>query len=116
MAVHIKKKFDPLTKKIEIEKLYRDIVDKSKRNHVIIEDDDKLKCELKRLGLSSQTDYTKDILNKHQREIIKDFKKNKNIIIRKADKANTFVIMNTQDDTSKIDSLLSDASKFEKSE
>ena len=40
--------------------------------------------------------------------------KNKEIIIQKADKSNTFVIMNRLDYTKKIQSILSDETKFKK--
>ena len=40
--------------------------------------------------------------------------KNKEIIIRKADKSNTFVIMNSKDYNKKIQNILSDETKFKK--
>ena len=79
-----------------------------------VEDTDRLTCELKRFDLKERQNHSKDLLTKEQYEKIKDFKNNPNIIIRKADKSNTFVIMDKTDYNDKIDHLLSDESKFRK--
>ena len=114
MACHVKKKFDHLTKKIEVEKLYRNIEEQCKKDKVVINNSEVLKCELKRFGLSHTKDFNRDILSKKQIDLVKNFKDNKDIIVRKADKSNTFVIMNMMYYTEKIESMLADEDKFEK--
>ena len=73
-----------------------------------------LKCELKRFGLKKINNFKKDILTNDQYVKVTEFLKNKNIIVRKADKSNSFVIMNKSDYNEKIDKILSDETKFKK--
>ena len=73
-----------------------------------------LKCELKRFGLKKINNFRKDILTNEQYAKIAEFLKNKDIIVRKADKSNTFVIMNMIDYNTKIENILSDQTKFKK--
>ena len=77
-----------------------------------MDNDDRLKCELKRMGINQQYNHSKDLITKEEYGIIKMFNENENIVIRKADKSNTFVIMNKTDYEDKIDALISDTSKF----
>ena len=46
-------------------------------------------------------------------EAAKSFRNNEEIIVRKADKCNMFVIMDMDEYKSKLDSILSDTTKFE---
>ena len=56
----------------------------------------------------------KNPLTKEQQKAIRDFTNNKDVIVRKADKSNVFVVMNTQMYQQKIDKILSDSTKFMK--
>jgi archaellum component FlaF (FlaF/FlaG flagellin family) len=112
MNCHLKTKSTNLTKKIEIEKLFESVKNKEKKGEVFITEEEILRNELKRIGLHKTHDYNKDILTKEQLDRIKLFKENKNIIIRKADKSNTFVIMNRDNYEGKLNAILSDANKF----
>ena len=94
MNCHIKTKIDDNKKKIEIEKLFQDITNLSKQNKIIINNEERLKCELKRYGLKTSKDFSKDLITKEQYKKIKEFIIRDDIIFRKADKSNTFVIMN----------------------
>ena len=69
---------------------------------------------MKRFGLKERKDYSKDLLTKDQYRKVRIFKENPEIIIRKADKNNTFVIMNKNEYNHQIDLLLSDVTKFKK--
>ena len=102
-----------LEKKIEVEKL-KSKQDKMTRREVSINNNEGLKCELNRFGLGQVTDFTKDLLLKEQYKQLRDFINNEEIIVRKGDKSNVFVIMNRNDyiNIRKLDALTSDPSKF----
>jgi len=70
---------------------------------------------LKRFGLKKRNDFSKNILTKDTFKKIKDFNKKENVIVRKADKNNTFVIMKREDYYTKITKLISDPNKFKES-
>ena len=99
MNTHLKTRYDPHTTKIEIEKLYRSI--KS------IESD-------KRFGLRTHHDFSKDLLNKDAYKAVKDFCSNNEIVTRKADKSNTFVVLQKEDYFNKLDELIADQQNFHK--
>lgn len=116
MNFHLKTKYDQLTKKIETEKLYRRLIDLKRNDKITFNDEENLQCELKRFGLRNIRDFSKDQLTRQQYQMIKTFCNNDNIVIRKADKTNMFVIMDKQKYNSKINEILSDADKFKKIE
>jgi hypothetical protein len=64
MNCHLRSKYDPLKKKIEIEKLYTQIDTEKKLNNITIPNEDQFKCELKRFGLREVRDFNKDVLTK----------------------------------------------------
>ena len=114
MNCHLRSKHDLLNRKIEIEKLYRSISNKADRNIIKISNNEQLKCELKRFGLKRVEDHSKNILNRDQIDLIKNFKNNPNVIVRKADKSNIFVILNKEEYVDKINVILEDSEKFVK--
>jgi hypothetical protein len=116
MNCHLKSRFDLQQQKLEVEKFYQTIVQLEGSNEVTVENFEKLKCELKRYGLNDVKDYNHDILTKKDFELIKEFKQNNNIVIRKADKSNVFVILNKDDYNSKLNEILNDETKFKKLE
>ena len=73
-----------------------------------------LKFELKRFSYKFHKDYNKDILTKEEYQAVKQFNSNEDIVVRKADKRNTFVILDRQDYHKKLLSLVSDETKFTK--
>ena len=105
MNCHLRSKYDLSRKKVELEKLYTQIETEKKKGTITIENEEGLKCELKRFGLRNIRDYGRDVLTKEQHSLIKEFNNNENIIVRKADKSNTFVIMNKEDYNKKNDRL-----------
>ena len=113
MNYHMQTKIDPLHRKAQVEILYEDIKNKENRNIIKITDDSKLKTELERFG-SKTMQACKNPLTKEQHKAIRDFTNNKDVIVRKADKSNVFVVMNTQMYQQKIDEILSDSTKFMK--
>ena len=101
MNCRLKTKRDKMRTKIEIEKLYSQVDELRDKNKISIVDEDRLKCNLKREGFIDQHDFNKDLLTKEQYSKIKSFTNNDSITIRKADKGNTFVIMNKSDNKEK---------------
>ena len=55
-------------------------------------------------------------LNEAELNALENLTKNKNLVIQKADKGNTVVIINKNDDKTKIKNILSDSTKFKKLE
>ena len=116
MNCHLKSKYDQNVAKIEIEKLYNSILQMRDNSDVIIDDEERIKCELKHFGMKERKDYSKSIISKEQYAQIKEFTSNSEIIVRKADKSNTFVVMNRTDYYTKINEILKDETKFVKIE
>lgn len=116
MNCHLKSKYDQTKTKIEIEKLFNNIKKLEYEKNVTITDVDRLTCELKRFGLKNRNDFSKNILTKEQFRQIREFNKKENIIVRKADKNNNFVIMKKEDYCRKLSELISDPNKFKQSE
>ena len=74
----------------------------------------RLTCKLKRFGLNERRDFTKDQITKEEYNKIREFNRNYNVIIRKADKNNTFVIMDKNEYIQQLAHLLSNTSKFQR--
>ena len=98
--------------------LYRDVLDDEKK------DDDALmhlKSKVKDIGLSSFRFYNKkdhrfENLTEDEYEAFLNLKSNKNIIIQKADKGNSVVVIDRLKYVHRMEELLSDRSKFVKIE
>ena len=71
MSCHAKNRFTPLIKQIEMEKLYKQMSNAKKEGKVTIDNENHLKCELKRYGLSDKVDYSKDLICRAQYSKIK---------------------------------------------
>ena len=74
------------------------------------------KCELKRFGMRDKVDYSSDIISWAQYGKIKEIRSNTEVTVRKADKSNTLVVLNTTDCFDKLDGLVDETSKFLKVE
>ena len=110
MNVHLKPKFDPYKKRVELEKLYQDITDLHRDGYVNMNDN--LKDQLKAEGTKNRSRGNRSILPPNLRNAAKQLRSNEEIVIRKADKSNAYVIVNRQDYEDKLDRLVSDESKF----
>ena len=103
---------------LSFELLYRDVLDDEKK------DDDALmhlKSKVKDIGLSSFRFYNKkdhrfENLTEDEYEAFLNLKSNKNIIIQKADKGNSVVVIDRLKYVHKMEELLSERSKFVKIE
>ena len=115
MVTHLKTKLKKKnTTKNELEKPYGSIKSLENNSKLYIEDNDRLLCDLKRIGLHHREDYSKDILLEEQYREMKEFTSNSDIVVRTAYKNNTFVIMNTEDYHNKLNNLINDPGKFVK--
>ena len=103
---------------LPFELLYRDVLrDGNGLDESLIH----LKSKIKDIGLSSFRFYNKkdhkfDNLSKQEYEAFLNLAGTKNIIIQKADKGNSIVIIDRHSYVSKMETLLSDTSKFVKVE
>ena len=93
MNCHLKRKFENSKTKIEIEKLFNDTKAAEKAKKVTIKNEERLTCELNKFVLKDRRNFAKELITKEEYNEIRDFNRNDYIIIRKADKNNTFVIM-----------------------
>jgi hypothetical protein len=111
---HLKSKFDLIKQKAEIENLYTQIENEMKNNEITVTNLEILKCELKRFGLKKSTDFNKPKLTSDQYKKLRKFTQNDKMVIRKADKSNTIVIMNKDDYNSILNDIINDTTKFQK--
>ena len=112
MKCHLKSKYNSLQKKIEVEKLYKQITSAKDNGYINVDNQDMLLSELRTYGLRVPTDNLRDVLSRDQYSMIKDFNSNEDIVVRKADKTNTLFILNKPDYISKLMALVSDTNKF----
>ena len=107
----MKNNFDQFKKKTELEILYQSTLKLETEGKINIEDGFK-ECLINE-GTKKRCYHNKSqLLSKEQLESIKNLRNNKDIIIRKADKSNIYVIMNYSDYKQKLDDIISDKSKF----
>jgi len=114
MNCHLRQKFDQVKKKVQVELLYEDIRTKVQRKDVIVDSEEILKSDLETFGMRPAKNYFSDVLTKEQYTKIKEFNEIDNIITRKADKSNVFVVLDREFYSRKVEEFLSDASKFSK--
>ena len=107
---HIQKKMDPIKKKMNIELLYQNLTQMEKDGKITMKAEitDALRNEGNKIRSSTHT----KLLTKNQRMACKNLKSNQNIVIRKADKSNIYVLLNKEDYKTKLDTILSDQTKF----
>ena len=109
---HLEKKYNKVKKKVEIECLYQSLLK--------LQDDDKIEIhhnlpdELRRESNISRYKKSKPILNEKLDNAAKKLRENPNIVIRKADKSQIYVILYKEHYLNKLNNILNDESKFEK--
>ena len=109
---HVQTPVDSYKKKVELEVLYDNILGLQKAEVADINPNirDQLRAEGTRIRGSSQS----NVLTPELKEAAKNLRENKDIVIRRADKSNVFVILNRDDYREKLSAVLSDGSKFQK--
>ena len=108
---HIQRKIDPIKRKMEIEILFQNLADMERQGKIRMKNE--IADSLRKEGNIIRSNNHSKLLTKKQREACKNLKNNNDIIIRKADKSNIYVILDKATYKSKLDEILSDHSKFE---
>jgi hypothetical protein len=103
-------KFNKTKKQIELELLYESLLKLKNENKIDINPN--LKDQLRAEATKQRGTSTSSILTPDLRQAAKKLRDNDQIVIRKADKSNLFVILDKTEYVSKISDILSDGSKF----
>ena len=98
-------------KKIELEMLFNSLNKLSDQGKIRL--NLKIKEQLRAEGTRSRNKLNSSLLTSVRRLAAKNLKNNRDIVIRKADKSNTFVILNHEDYISKLENILKDTTKFQ---
>ena len=109
---HIQSPIDKYKRKVELEILYEQLLQLKQNDIVDISPDlqDQLRAEAGRF----HTNEHSSILTPELRAAARSLRENPNIVIRRADKASSFVILNKKDYLQKINDLIKDGSKFKR--
>ena len=111
---HIQPNYDKLQKQCDLEMLYQKLLTLENKKTITIKPEivEQLKCEsTKHRNTNHNSILTKPLLN-----AAKTLKNNDKIIIRKADKSSTYVILNKEDYLEKINTIIEDSAKFKRIE
>ena len=109
---HIQSPVDKYKRRVELEIFYEQILNLKQSKTVEISPN--LQEQLRAEGSRHPSNCHSDILTPELRSAAKSLRENPDIVIRRADKSNIFVILNKTDYTKKIDDVLKDGSKFQK--
>ena len=109
---HIMTKFNLNDKKVEMEILYEDLLSLEREGKIAMNSN--LKDLLRAEGTKHRCELSNksNILTDRMKQAAKSLKSNTNIVIRKADKSNLYVLMDRQEYLEKLQKLISDESKF----
>lgn len=107
---HLQPKYDRNKKKIELEILYESLISLQNRDKVTINPD--LKEQLRNEATIRRSNNSSRLLTPRLRTAAKQLRDNKDIVIRRADKSNIFVLLNATDYNQKIEEILNDSTKF----
>ena len=110
---HIQSRFLPYEKNVELELLYQSIIKLRDAEKVTVSEN------LRPLLLAESTKdrhrkNNNSLLTPELRQAAKELRENSDIIVRKADKASVYVIMDRAEYLSKLNDILSDTTKFKK--
>ena len=92
---HLQPKYDKLHKQTELEILYQNLLKLESQRSIAINPN--LADQLRAEGTKHRNTRTRSILTPSLRKAARSLKGNNNIVIRKADKSSTFVIMKKED-------------------
>ena len=109
---HIKPKYDPLKKQVETEILYASLIDLESKDKIEINSN--LKPQLIAESTKCRDKKSSRILTPELRNAASELKNHKDIIVRRADKANNYVIIKRYEYNGKLDAILSDTTKFKR--
>ena len=109
---HFKPTFDILKKQTELENLYDKLTTMHNKGTITIHPN--LKDQLRAKATKQRDFSTSQLLSRDLRSAAKSLKNHPDIIIRRADKSNIFVVLNKNDYKNKLDTILGDTNKFSK--
>ena len=109
---HIQTKFNSIEKQADLELLYQDIQKLEKDKKVVV--DEQLKEQLLAEATKARGSTKSRLLSDDLKSAARALRENDNIVTRKADKSNIFVILDKQEYLAKLSAILSDSSKFER--
>lgn len=112
LQYHVQPKYDKLTKQVQMEILYENLIQLEKESKISIEPT--LPDQLASEANKHRNTKHKPTIPKSLRTAAFNLKNCPDIVIKKADKSSTYVILNKKDYDDKIFSILSDDSKFQK--
>lgn len=107
---HIQPKYSRLHKQTELETLYNSLTELQKKKQIEIKP--AIVTQLASEGTKHRNTLYKTSIRKELTDAAKDLKNNENIVLRKADKSATYVILNREDYLDKLNNILSDKKKF----
>ena len=107
---HIKPTFDQMKKKVELELLYCDLLSLQTNNEVTVTND--LKDQLRAEGTRCRDNTNSALLTPEMKNAAKSLRNNPDICIRKSDKSNVYVIINKEEYLQKLNTIVSDTTKF----
>ena len=108
----VKRKINPINRKIEMEKLFYDITKYEKSTQVKISDKEDLKIKFRNFAVKYFPDKCPDNLTPEQLNSIKTLQNNPNIVIQRADKGGGTVVMDKSYYIRKLTELIDDDTKF----
>ena len=109
---HLQSPVDKYKRKVELEILYENILELQTQK--VVEITPELQDQLRAEGSRHQCNSNSNLLTPELRSAARNLRENPDIVIRRADKSSTFVILNREDYKKKIQDLLRDGSKFQK--
>ena len=109
---HLQSQVDIYERKVELEILYEGLLDLQTQK--IVQISPELQAQLRAEGARQPPNSNSTLLTPELRAAAKSLRENHNIVIRRADKSTTFVILNRDDYRKKIQDVLKDGSKFQK--
>ena len=112
LNTHIEPKYDKMHKKVEIEVMYRELLQLESQNKILVNQE--LADQLRAEGTKHRNVKHYNLLTPSLRNAAKNLKSNNNIVIKKADKSAIYVILDKDEYIEKINSILSDQSKFKR--
>ena len=112
LKCHLQPKYSTHKKKIELEMLYESLIDLERNNKIVINPD--LKDQLRGESTRRRSYSESKLMTPELKEAAKQLRENPDIVIKKADKSNIFVIINKEEYLQKVNNILNDTSKFEK--
>ena len=112
LKFYIRPKYNKIQKEVEIELLYENLFNLQRSNKININDNlaDHLRSESKKHRNHNKSNFLDSRLIKTAKKL----KNNEEIIVRRSDKATSYVILHKSDYFHKIDYILSDTTKFKK--